>query len=143
MNAEAQRLVRNAIERPSGCIEHQNAASTNGYPQGIVRGRVGTVARLLWIEVNGPIAPGLVVRHRCNNKLCVRIEHLVLGTHQDNMDDLARTRSHPRRKLTSEQAAQAKRMLADGATQRAVAAAFGINTHAVWHMKHGRTYRHD
>lgn len=34
---------------------------------------------------------GEVVRHTCNTFRCCNPEHLVLGTHQDNMDDLVRS----------------------------------------------------
>jgi hypothetical protein len=35
----------------------------------------------------GPVPKGKVVRHLCHNRVCVRPEHLEVGTHKDNMQD--------------------------------------------------------
>ena len=36
--------------------------------------------RWVWEQVNGPIPPGMVVMHRCDNPPCFRLDHLMLGT---------------------------------------------------------------
>lgn len=44
--------------------------------------------RVAWIMENGPIPEGLVVCHSCPIKACVRPDHLYLGTHKENMQDM-------------------------------------------------------
>jgi len=49
---------------------------------------------------------GKVVRHSCNNCWCINPDHLVLGTHQDNMDDKMKSgnwKGGQPKKLTDEQ----------------------------------------
>jgi hypothetical protein len=45
----------------------------------------------VWEEINGPIPTDKWVLHRCHNKACVNPEHLYLGTHRENMQDMARS----------------------------------------------------
>lgn len=44
--------------------------------------------RWVWEAVNGPIPKGMVVRHKCDNRLCYRLSHLELGTQADNVADM-------------------------------------------------------
>lgn len=59
----------------------------------------GTLAhRYSWELANGqPVPKGLAVCHHCDNPLCVRPEHLYVGTQQRNMRDAVR-RGRIRRK---------------------------------------------
>src|SRR5206468_8690555 len=43
--------------------------------------------RYTYSNYNGEIPDGLIVRHKCDNDLCVNPNHLELGTHQDNAND--------------------------------------------------------
>ena len=45
--------------------------------------------RVSYLLFVGPLIPGLEVRHTCDFRRCVMPDHLLQGTHQENMDDMA------------------------------------------------------
>lgn len=64
-----------------------------GYSYFGVNGKMVTVHRVSWMLEHRRVIPrgeghhGVCVCHHCDNKLCVRADHLFLGTHTDNMRD--------------------------------------------------------
>lgn len=56
----------------------------------VLNGKSMGAHRAAWIRAHGPIPKGLVVCHKCDNGLCVNIDHLFLGTMKDNMQDCSR-----------------------------------------------------
>ena len=63
------------------------AVASVGYGLINIGGRMEGAHRAMWVEHHGEIAPGMVVRHKCDNPPCFRIDHLELGTRSDNMRD--------------------------------------------------------
>jgi hypothetical protein len=83
------------VDTTGECWEWQGALYPAGY--GIIGLDGGSHAthRLSWEIVNGPIPDGLFVCHKCDNRKCVRPDHLFLGTQKDNMRDMIAKGRHP------------------------------------------------
>ena len=65
-------------------------STKRGYGRFQVAGRQTGAHRFSYELHNGPIPDGLMVCHRCNNRGCVRPEHLYAGTAKDNWNDSRR-----------------------------------------------------
>lgn len=76
------------------CIEWAGARDANGYGQVRHEGRTQRPHRVAWIEAYGPIRRDQLVCHRCDNPACYNLDHLFLGTHTDNMRDMASKGRH-------------------------------------------------
>lgn len=73
------------------CILWEGAKWAQGrYGMMKLGGRCMGAHRAIWIRANGPIPTGLVICHRCDNGLCVNLDHLFLGTLKENMQDCLR-----------------------------------------------------
>jgi len=92
------------LDKP--CKEWQGAVNNKGYGKLAVKGLDWLAHRYEYTKEHGHIPKGLIVRHLCNNKLCIEIEHLALGTYQDNTDDQRRSGSQIGRKGNSPRAAK-------------------------------------
>ena len=60
----------------------------NGHARYQIRGADIYAHRFSWIIDGGLIPRGLEVLHKCDNPMCVRPDHLFLGTQRDNMHDM-------------------------------------------------------
>lgn len=101
------------------------------------------------------IPRGMVVRHQCDNPKCVRPDHLILGTHADNVRDrMGKDRGAKGSMLASSILTEADVLLIraeyrpesirgkhDGNTS-ALATRFGVSRYVIWNVVTGRSWRH-
>ena len=76
---------------------------STGYGEIKVDGRKTTGHRATWIAHHGDVPAGMVIMHSCDNRLCVNLDHLSVGTRRDNSRDMTRKGRGGFDRLSSEQ----------------------------------------
>lgn len=130
-------------EVDSGCWEWFGPISKAGYGDLNVKNYKLKAHRFSYEYHKGLIHPNLFVCHKCDNPKCVNPNHLFLGTHDDNMKDMAKKeRSTVGRswngKLTLEKASAIKR---DLRPRKEVAAEYGVSLVTVCKIQNGQIWR--
>ncbi|MFQ2843648.1 HNH endonuclease [Mycobacterium gordonae] len=115
------------------------------------RGKPTGVHRVAWILEHGEIPEGLGVLHRCDVPNCVNTRHLFLGTSAENNADRDQKGRHvaPRgssrngaAKLGEYQVIEIRDLLAQGLSQRGIAARYGVQQATVWRIATGKGWKH-
>ena len=76
------------IEDPDHCWLWQGRTDAKGYGRLQWRQMNFAAHRLSYAIHYGWYAPWILILHRCDTPACWRPDHLFLGTHQDNVDDM-------------------------------------------------------
>ena len=117
------------------CLLHTGSTQNNGYGQVRRNGKLWLAHRWAAHVAHGPCPEGRVVRHTCDNRLCINPDHLVYGTQGDNLND--RKERHKYRKLTRADAEAIKLRLGSGEVMRTIASDYCISIAMVHHIKKG------
>lgn len=136
----------------SECMEWQGYINPRGYGKlmhDLKSYRAHRIAYLIW---KGNIPQNKEVCHTCDNTKCINPNHLFLGTHSENMQDMADKKRNPtlllkgsekpKSKLNEVKIRSIKRLLAKKWKQRDIAKRFGVHQTVIKSINLNRTWRH-
>lgn len=103
--------------------------------------------RFIWEYVYGPIEKGLVIRHKCHNSLCVKLSHLVVGTSQDNSNDMITANRHPHgetsnSKFTNMDILDIRSLHQNGLGAYVLAKRYSVCSQTIYNIINGKTWKH-
>jgi hypothetical protein len=132
------------VDKTDDCWLWKGGLFNTGYGAFLLEKKMTTAHRvsLEW-SLCRPIGEGLVARHKCRNRNCVRPEHLEEGTRADNEADKLRDGTSNRgencgtSKLTKEQIMDIRN---DPRKLSEIAASYGIRHQHVSRIKTGKTW---
>lgn len=128
-------LILSYTKESGDCLEWTRCLNTDGYPRAAVDGDYNAkIHRVVWELFNKKSAEGLVVRHKCDNPICINPKHLEIGTSRDNvMDRVVRGRTH--NNITEENISEIIELLDAGFRQTEIAKILRIKYKRVNHIK--------
>lgn len=141
------------VIKSDGCWEWSGAMKENGY--GSFSGFVKTdrgwrseyAHRASWLIHFGPVPVGSDVCHTCDNRKCVRPDHLWIGSRKENLNDMVlKGRSnagakHWNAKISESDVVGIKERRAKGCTVRSIAQEYEISRSQVDRICKGKRWR--
>lgn len=134
----------------SECWEWVGTINARGYGLFHFNKKSIRAHRYSFSSYRGSIPMGLFVCHVCDNRRCVRPSHLWVGTHNDNMKDMAQkgrantrpkvhSEAHPLSKITKE---IARNIREDKRSGRKIAAEYSVSKSLVHGIKKGTHWKY-
>lgn len=139
------------VNKTDNCWDWIGTNRGNGYGCLEINSKLISAHRFSWAIHFGHIPQKLFVLHKCDNKKCVRPDHLFLGNASDNNKDRAnKNRSwrpkgtlHPNAKLDEERVLKIRDLYKTSQfSQRELARKFDISQALVWRIVQNKYWKH-
>jgi len=143
------------VDKSGNCWVWMAGKNKAGYGVIYKDGQMRLAHRISWMFENGEIPKGFLIRHKCDNPSCIRPTHLVIGTHSDNMRDMAiRNRASRNGKyligekngftdlIASDVLEIRTKYANENCTQRELAKQFSVSQSTIGNIVHRRTWKH-
>lgn len=143
-----ERLEKNGVAKENGCIEWSKHKDTDGYGIISVGNAPNRVHRVSYEIYIGPIPPGMLVCHKCDNPSCFNPKHLFLGSSKDNLQDMVKKGRKPKgekvhnSKLTEEQVREIKIRVSKGEKVGQIAKDYPVHGRAIRLIMAGINWKH-
>lgn len=104
--------------------------------------------RAIWEYYNGSISDGLIIRHKCDNSRCCNINHLEIGTHKDNSQDMkdrnrqARGSKNPGAILSEGQVKNIRQLLYMGHSLSSIGRYYKVSPTSIMNIRNRKTWNH-
>lgn len=138
-------------DHPDLCWEWTGGKINSGYGSFRVGKKKLLAHRVAWFIANNKWPPSnLCVCHSCDNPSCVNINHLWIGTINDNNQDMIKKgrgskgpgligEGHPRAKLTASEVLKIRK---DNRSQSQLAQLYGVRQHTISEIKNYKKWKH-
>lgn len=136
------------VEISEDCWNWTAGTNSNGYGKLWLNGKLIQAHRFAYSLVHGVIPEGMLICHRCDNPLCVRISHLFLGTQLDNIRDAvakgrkAKGERHGMSKLVENDVYEIRRLASLGVKQHLLAKMWQVHFSNISNIISRRNWRH-
>lgn len=139
------------IHKTRGCWNWTGGLCSGRYGNTRFRGKAWLAHRLAFYFATGKNPGKQIVMHSCDNGLCVRPSHLILGTQHENVLDAERKgrarhpfgENHGRAKLTTAAVLMCKWLhWQEGVSMGELARHYGVSRTVISLALKGKTWRH-
>jgi hypothetical protein len=127
----------------SNCVLFSGYKNADGYGWCTYKGKQMGAHRAAWIKKFGIIPDGMHVLHKCDNPPCINLDHLYLGTHDQNMKDKAIRGRVKISKLSSDDVSSIKKLRGDGMFLKEIAKRFNVSFQTIHYICTGRSHKYE
>jgi len=143
-----EKLANVIINKETGCHEYQGYIHPGGYgrfliyhPDAEVKKKKFYTHRISYAFFKG-VNPGkLFVCHKCDNRKCINPD-LFLGTHKENMNDMAKKGRVPSRKLNEEKVRTIRKLFTEGEKKSIIAEKYSVAVSTITKIIDFKTWKH-
>jgi hypothetical protein len=126
---------------PTSCWPWKRSVKgSGGRPYFSVDGKKRSAYRVVYELTYGvTLTKDIMIRHKCDNPICCNPDHLEIGSHQDNMNDM---KSRERHGMPHDRVRLIRRMVALGFTHADIGVKFGVSRETISAIHQRRIYKH-